>query len=231
MPRELPESQNYKLIVAPALHIIDESTASRLMDFVKNGGHLVLTIRTGMKDESNAMLPMRQPGLLAEMAGVEVDEFYALDKPVTVTGNWFKGESSIWAERLKVRDEKQTIVIARYDTGHTWLAGLPAITVHPFGRGMVYTVGAYLDNDAQRALLAHISKVAEARPVFETPPWVEACRRTTPDGKQVYIVINHDEANPHEIKLPWPALNHLTSETVESLTLAPYQTALLTKNG
>ena len=32
---------------------------------MRGGGHLVLTIRTGMKDAYNALLPLRQPGPLA----------------------------------------------------------------------------------------------------------------------------------------------------------------------
>lgn len=221
------EVKGYKLIIAPALHIVSEALAARLAEFVRGGGHLVLTLRSGMKDEYNALLPMRQPGLLAELAGVEVEEYYALEQPVAVTGNWFKGESHQWAERLSRRDGQNTKIIARYEAGHSWLAGHPAITVRSFGRGLVYMVGAYLDSAAQGAFLSRVIESAEVRPVLETPPGVEACRRVTPAGQSIYLVINHT-LQPQAIKLPWPALNHLTSTTAPTLMLASFETAVLT---
>jgi beta-galactosidase len=220
--------KNYKLIILPAQHIVDSNLAARLTEYVNNGGHLVLTLRTGVKDDANALLPLRPPGYLADLAGVEVEEFYALEQPVTVIGNWFNGESSIWAERLKIRDEKNTHVIARYGSGNDWLVDHPAITLHPFGRGLVYMVGAYLDTDAQKSFLAHVIQSAEARPVLETPAWIEACRRTTAAGKPIYIVINHD-TQTHEVTLPWQARNHLNQTIGETFTLAPYETAVITK--
>jgi beta-galactosidase len=60
----------YKLVIAPALLIVDEGRAARLEDFVKRGGFLVLTVRCGMKDDTNALLPARQPGPLTDLAGV-----------------------------------------------------------------------------------------------------------------------------------------------------------------
>jgi hypothetical protein len=45
------------------------------------------------------------------ISGVE-EEYYALDQPVSLTGNCH-GESRIWAERLNTRGDKTT-VIARY---------------------------------------------------------------------------------------------------------------------
>ena len=91
----------YKLIIAPAMVMLHPSLVTPLTDFCRRGGHLVLTARCGMKDEYNAMLPKRQPGALSSLAGVEVEEYFALAEPVPVKGNWFEGKSLQWAERLK----------------------------------------------------------------------------------------------------------------------------------
>jgi len=55
----------YKLVIAPALHLLNTERADRLAEFARQGGHVVLTIRSGMKDDFNALLPMRQPKLPA----------------------------------------------------------------------------------------------------------------------------------------------------------------------
>jgi beta-galactosidase len=220
----------YRLVVAPALHIVTDELGDQLADYVQRGGHLVLTARCGMKDAYNALLPSRQPGPLAEIAGVEVEDFYALQDPVPVLGNWFSGTSQIWAERLRVRDEKLTQPIARYGQCNGWLDDQLAIAVHGYGRGLVYYVGAYLDEAAQGALMLRIAELAGARPVLETADGVEACLRITPEGQRIILVINHQPA-AQSLSLPWPAHDHLTSRPViDELELPPYGVAILTRS-
>jgi beta-galactosidase len=209
--------------------MVGESQAERLGDFVKRGGHLVLTVRCGMKDEYNALLPSRQPGPLADLAGVEVEEYYALLEPVPVIGNWFTGTSRLWAERLKVRDKDNTHAVARFGAANGWLDDQLAITVHSYGRGLVYYVGTYLDEDAQQALMDHIVRMVGVRPVLKTPAGVEARLRVAPDGKRIYILVNH-EREEQEVSLPWPAHEHLGSQPVaDELKLAPCGVAILTR--
>ena len=104
----------YKLVIAPALLILTAPRLAHLKAFVEAGGHLVLTLRSGMKDEYNALLPTHQPGALTELSGVEVEDYYALMTPVPVLGNGWNGTSQIWAERLKVLDNERTQILATY---------------------------------------------------------------------------------------------------------------------
>ena len=219
----------YKLVIAPALLIVGDACAARLSDFVRRGGFLVLTIRCGMKDGANALLPMRQPGPLTDLAGVEVEEYYALLDPVPVQGDWFTGTSRLWAERLRVIDPAETQVVARYGPANGWLDGQAAVTVHPYGQGFVTFVGAYLDEAAQQALLDHIVTLAGIRPVLETPGGVEARKRVNAQGQEVWIVINHERVEK-QMHLPWPAQEHLSGQGVNGdLSLGPYGVAVLTR--
>ena len=220
----------YKLVVAPALLIVNEDCAARLKEFVKRGGFLVLTVRCGMKDGTNALLPMRQPGPLTGLAGAEVEEYYALLDPVPVQGNWFTGTSRLWAERLRVIDQVETQVVARYGPSNGWLDGQVAVTVHPYGRGFVYLIGAYLDDDSQQTLLDHIVTLAGIRPALETPDGVEAHKRVNDQGQEIWIVINH-EREEKRVHLAWPAQEHLTGQGVNGdLCLGPYGVAVLTRS-
>ena len=65
-----------------------------------SGGELVLGPRSGMKDEYNALNPQRQPGPLAETLGGRVEQYYALESPVPVSGDLGTGTASLWAEQL-----------------------------------------------------------------------------------------------------------------------------------
>ena len=217
----------YKLVVAPALNVLTEPQAHSLAEYAQAGGHLVLTPRTGMKDDANALLPLRQPGFLREAAGAEVEEYYALIEPVEVRGE-VNGECKIWGERIKILDEVNTRVLARYGAGLGWLTGQPAVTVHNYGLGKVYLVGAVLDEAAQDALFALILREAGAEPALVTPNDVEACLRVGADGRAVYILINHS-GRQQSVTLPWQAVNHLSNQTEKEIYLQPYGAAVLTR--
>jgi beta-galactosidase len=47
------ELAEYKLVIAPALHVITEDLAKHLGEYVKSGGTLVVTARSGVKDQQS----------------------------------------------------------------------------------------------------------------------------------------------------------------------------------
>ncbi len=219
----------YQLVIAPALLTLNDRRVAQLSQFVQRGGHLILTLRTGMKDEFNALLPARQPGPLAALSGVEVEDYYALVEPIPVQGKLLEGVSNIWAERLTIVDQDRTMAVARYAKSNGWLDDQVAISVHPYGKGMVYTVGAYLDAGAQRIFMDHVVRLAGVHPM-KSPAGVELRARLNRAGEEVLFVINHTPSE-QTVELPWPGWDQLTGRSVEgTLRLGPYETSILTKN-
>jgi beta-galactosidase len=218
--------KRYRLVIAPALLFQNQAMVETLAEYVTRGGHLVLTLRCGMKDEYNALLPLRQPGGLAEIAGIEVEEYYALQEPVPVKGNWFEGGSRLWAERLALIGEKRARTVARYGKSNGWLDDQIAISVNSFGKGLVYYVGAYLEEAAQQALLTRVLKTAAVTTIASSPG-IEISHRLLSGGEKVYIVINHT-ATENTLHMPWPVFDHLTKvEFPKELKLAAYGVAVL----
>ena len=218
---------NYKLVIAPALLIQDQTMVDALQKYVEQGGHLILTIRCGMKDEYNALLPRRQPGGLTDMAGVEVEDYYALLDPVPVKGNGFEGQSNLWAERLARIGKGNVQAMAHYGKSNGWLDDQIAISVNGYGMGRVYYVGAYLDEASQQTLLAQALETARVA-TFTTAPGIEICRRLQPEGAELFIVINH---NPTEcaVHMPWTSVDHLSGTPLAAdFHLAAYSVAVLT---
>jgi beta-galactosidase len=221
--------EGYKLVIAPALLILDETCTAHLIAFVESGGHLVLTLRSGMKDKYNALLPVRQPGPLTRLSAVEVEEYYALLGPIPVLGEGFKGSSSLWAERLKVLQPAGVEILARYGTSNGWLDGQAAVTAATHGRGRVYFVGAYLDAAAQQFILDQIVRTAGVKPILGVPAGVEVRARVNSQGEQVYIIINH-ERKEQQVSLPWPGHEHLGGTNQEKVKLEPYGVAVITRS-
>ena len=222
----------YRLVIAPSLVILNPERTAHLIEYVKRGGTLILTLRTGMKDANNSLLPLRQPGELTEIANVEVEEYYPLDTPAPLSGRMIGDSfSRLWAERLRILDpELNTLAVANYGQKNGWLDGQIAISYNQHGKGGVYYVGAYLDEKAQAKMLEHICNIRSIRPLMDTPPGVEVCQRVTPQGEKIYLVINHLEVAA-KVSLPWAAREHLSGFTGKgALTLAPYGIAILTKD-
>lgn len=216
----------YTLVIAPAMLILSEKRFARLKKFVQDGGSLILTLRTGMKDEYNSLLPARQPGTLAEMAGLEVEEYYALAEPVPVKGTLFNGTSNLWAERLKIVDENRTTVIAHYGTCNGWLDGQPAVAAHRYGKGTVYYIGACLDEVSQQTL---IDTILEATGVQfnSTPAGIELRTRWSPNGDEIHFVLNHTRTE-QTVTLPWSGIELLSGEALSGkIELAPYGVAII----
>ena len=219
---------NYRLVIAPATIIMDEKRVNNLKAFVQHGGYLVLTARTAMKDRFNSLLPSRQPGLLTELAGVEVLEYFSLDEDVPVKGNWFFGHSRQWAELLAITDSNVTVPAARYGASNGWLDDQPAITVHGYRSGLVYYVGTNLDEATQTEFMSRVLRTANVHPVLETPLGVQASRRTREDGKEIIFLINHTRQR-QSVDLPRPYTENLKGLTLEGkIEMAPYGVAILT---
>lgn len=218
--------ENYRLIVAPYLHLLNEGQASHLLEYVQRGGHLVLGARSGMKDEFNALLPMRQPGPLAKALGAHVEEYYALDKPITVSGVLGDGEAKIWAEWLHV-DTPDADVLLSYNPSNGWLDGQAAVVTRVVGGGRITYVGAWFDDQLMQKLMIWLVGVSAVHPVFGVvPKSVEVCQRSAGE-RQVTIVINHTR-EPQQIALPRPLYDALTEATYQvQLGLPAYGVALL----
>jgi beta-galactosidase len=211
----------YRLVVAPHLHILDEDTARRLDAYVRAGGHLVLGPRSGMKNRDSALLPSRQPGPLSASLGAHVEEYYALDSDLRLEP---AGEARIWAEWL-VSDTEGTEVILRYGAGNGWLDGQPAVVTRRLGSGRISYVGAWLD-DATMKRLAQQWIAESGTPSVAVPDGVELCRRAGPRG-DVFICINHTRS-PQTVELAVPLRDLLSGQTCRGqVALAEYGVAVL----
>ena len=196
---DVPLNQ-YKLVVAPSLNLIPKERAAHLADYVKNGGHLVLGPRSGMKGEFNALLPLRQPGYLIDALGGRVEQFYALERDAPVSGSLGSGTATIWAEQLKTT-EPDAEVLLRYGGSNGWLDGQPCIITHPFGKGRITYIGTILDPNLMTALAQWMVNVSGVTPVFgPVPDGIEVNRRVGPEST-VFVLVNF---NPEKQIVPLP---------------------------
>lgn len=66
---------SYECLIVPALYSAPESLLLALDSYVKKGGHLITTFRSGFSDEYLKIYPDMQPHILHECLGLHYDQF------------------------------------------------------------------------------------------------------------------------------------------------------------
>ncbi|HEY4930544.1 MAG TPA: beta-galactosidase [Terriglobales bacterium] len=224
VPPSAPLSR-YKLVVAPGLNVLTDAAAKNLIDYVNNGGHLVLGQRSAMKDADNGLWPQRQPGPLTDLLGGRVEQYYALVDGVPVDGKWGAGEGQLWAELLSAQ-QPDVEVLMRYGKSNGWLDGQPAAITRKVGKGRITYLGAWLDKKTMIQAAGWMADVSGVKPALgPVPDGVEVYPRYGAKGA-VYILVNFSEA-PQTVKLPATMQDLLRGGSTQSVTLAHYGVAVL----
>jgi beta-galactosidase len=215
----------YKLVVAPDLNVLPKELADRLLSYARNGGHLVLGPRSGLKDEHNELLPQRQPGYLADALGGRVEQYYALEKDVSVQGDWGAGQASIWAEQLSTL-QPDSKVLLKYGKSNGWLDDRPAVVTRTYGKGRITYVGAVLDERLMKAGAEWMVKESAVTPAFASvPEGVEVSVRSGA-GKKIAVLINFAPES-RKVLLGKTMKLLLSGRQGDSVELGPYDVEVL----
>lgn len=215
----------YKLVVAPDLNLIPEELAKHLLEYVSNGGQLVLGPRSGMKDQYNALLPQRQPGLLADALGGRVEQYYALEKDFPVSGAWGSGTSTIWAEQLKSLAPDGEVLL-KYGAANGWLDDQPAVLTRSYGKGRITYIGTVLDDKTMAAAAEWMAQKSGVTSIFRSvPDGIDVCRREGA-GKLIYVVINF-KRETQRVTLPHAMTDLLSGGETSATDIPAYGVEVL----
>jgi beta-galactosidase len=212
----------YGLVIAPALYVLPEATAAALARYVQAGGTLVVTPRTGVKDEANAVVNQPLPGLLAEVCGLTVAEYDSLseDAPQSIRfllpelkalGSF---EERTWCDLLAPAGAR---VLAEYASDY--YAGRPAITLNQHGSGQAVYVGVFGDRALYRALLGWLVQSLNIPPVMDAPEGIEVAERWQGDRRLLFI-LNHTCASG-KVSLPGGYINLLDGKVLRGKLTIP----------
>jgi beta-galactosidase len=184
----------YPVLVAPAYQLVSDALVARWRAYVEGGGHLILTSRSGTKDERGHFREGAWAAAIRDLIGAEVEGFDVLPPGVTsmVESQGRRHAWHRWVDLLVPR--AGTEALARHDGGYH--AGKAAATTRRLGRGTVTMIGVSTDDGAlERALVREVYGRAgigiEALPPGAFVEWR--------DG--VYVAVNY---HPAAVELPLP---------------------------
>jgi len=224
--------QPYKLVVAPALHVLNPSRIQSLRGYVENGGVLAITHRSGVKDETNMVVDSRLPGILAGLCGTTVEEYDSLGPEMSNEVEFFlpKGGGmqrlavKTWCDILKPMN---ATVVARYV--NDYYAGKPAITCNRFGKGWVVYIGTAGDEPFFDNLANYLIALSEVKPVLESPEGVEITERWVSD-RRLLFVLNYT-SKQQEVSFDGHYSDILLgSRQMRKVMIAPYEFRVFVKD-
>jgi beta-galactosidase len=227
----IPPNQDlssYKLIIAPALHLITDVTAENLKRYVQAGGILVVTQRTGVKDDSNTVVDQRLPGLLAEVCGVEVEDYDSLSSDmhncVVFTIPELRDARATVGVLCDILKPTTATVIAHYT--EDYYAGKPAITMNKFGAGRAIYIGAVGDAELYDLVSKWLLDLSGLQDTFTTSVGVEVTQRVQGD-KFLHFILNHNNT-PQTIHLESSYMNLLNKTQIKGdVQLDPFDVLIL----
>jgi beta-galactosidase len=228
-----PESTDlakYKVIVVPALYVASDELLNRLVEYVRAGGNLVLTFKSGFTNEYDTVRWVMAPGPLRQAAGFRYQEFSNLRAPVALKGDPFQAGAdnrvSEWAEMLILEGAQG---LAYYD--HPFFGQYPAITRNHFGKGTLTYEGTVLSNKLQGKVLLDVLQAAGLTgPDQQLPASVHVKHGTNRNGKIIRYFMNYSGA-PQTFAYAYRAGEDLLTQggvaASQRITLKPWDLAII----
>ena len=141
-------SLNYKLLFVPGVAVMDEATANKIREFVKNGGTVVMTSNSAIVDETGKVFASTHPGRLNDVFGIRVASYEETESLNEISRKSFTGKKI----EVSYKGKAITSESSRFDVveskGAEVLASItsldkdyPIITSNKYGKGRAIYIG------------------------------------------------------------------------------------------
>lgn len=216
----------YKVVFYPHGAIFTEERAEILRHYVEQGGTLVFGCRTAYKDIHGICMTDTLPGLVSELAGVDIPEYTAVAPDIrSVTAMWGDTalRTTLFNDQLVAIGEAK--IVAEYSEGYYQGAG--ALVHNHVGRGDTYYFGSVFTADVAQVFLEKLGVAEPYNGIITAPEDIEvAMRKSEMDGlDQKFMFVLNYSAEEQMIMLHKKLRNVYTGEVeTGEQTLSGYGT-------
>ncbi len=203
----------YKMIILPTGFLMPNRMRDKLKAFVQNGGVLVATFLTSIKNKDNIGYTETLPAGLTDLFGIHVDEvepvFDSNHTAIKIKVDNLELETTdgLWSELLTGSAQ----LIGTYSEDYK--KGYGVISVNQYGRGYSYYIGTDIDKDALKRLFLTISaKAGIAGNAIRGNDKTDIIRRRI-NNSYVYFIFNFN-AKETDIVLPVNSRDYFTGNEV-----------------
>jgi beta-galactosidase len=219
----------YKVLLVPPLYSASNGVLQQISDYVKNGGQVVMTFKSGFTNEYSTVRDVMAPGPLRAATGLHYQEFTNLPEPERLTPDPYgvgeQNMGSIWEEFLM---PDTADVVASFDDPY-WK--FPAITRNRYGSGVLTYEGTVVSDALQREIIHEVLKRAGLTgPDQSLPATVKVRHGRNAQGKFLHYYLNFSGEERSFAYLYGNGSDLLTNTPVrdgQALKLEPWDLAII----
>lgn len=187
---------DYKVIAAPELYIADKSVAERLYKAAENGASVILTNRSGVKDENNNCIMSPLPTVFKDLVGAYVEEYNPIGYDIInvrfCDGEVFKTKQ--WCDIIKPETAEP---VAYYD--EDFFKGKCAVTKNKVGKGTAFYIGTVGEKKLYQKIVKEALKLSETDFIEGIPDGIEITTRESENKKARFIFNNTNKEKIFEL--------------------------------
>lgn len=216
----------YKLLIVPGVTVMDETTATKIRDFVKNGGTVIMTSNSALVDETGKVFASTHPGRLNDVFGIRIAGYEETESLNEISGKSLKGNKI----ELSYKGKEIPSESARFDVveskGAEILGSItsldkdyPIITSNNFGKGRAIYIGLPAKEEILDPLLDELIVELSLKKGPEVPAGVMARQI----DKNHFLYLNVSSV-PKEIQMAGKSRSILLDKNYDgNFTIAPYE--------
>ncbi|MFV0503344.1 MAG: beta-galactosidase [Lachnospirales bacterium] len=201
----------YKVLILPTTIILSRKNQEKLKIYVKNGGVLIGTFLTSVKNEDNVGYTDVLPAGLTEVFATTVEEVEPVFEKninkveINLNGEIITSMDRSWSELLGGDSKAVGTYLEDYKVGEK------AISVNNYGKGKAYYIGTDLEDNGYINLFKHIAKEANISCTsINREKNVEVVKRFL-NNKEIIFIFNFT-GKDQEIKLDEEYTNYISQE-------------------
>ena len=191
----------YAMVLVPALYSSNEDTLKALADYVRQGGHLVATLRSFVADENLKVWHDKAPHLLTDVFGIDYNQFTRPGRGLTLDLHGADQAGPACQGLIELLNPRPgTQVLASYD--HPVWGRYAAVTRHDYGHGSAEWIGTLPSAQGMRLLLSDAADAAGlSGPARDLAGLVTVREGINALGEQVAYLLNYSSK---EVRLDAP---------------------------
>jgi len=217
---------NYKLLFVPGVAVMDEKSANKIRDYVKNGGTVIMTANSAIVDTTGQVFITTRPGRLSEVFGIRVGSYEETEMLNEISRKGYQGKKIEFTYKGKAIDTES----ARFDIIETKGAKVlgsitsldkdyPVMTVNQYGKGRAIYVGLPASADVLNQLVNELIDELSIKKGPQVPSGVMA--RQIDRNHFLYLNVSGE---PKEIDRQGKSHSMLSGKDYAgSFTIAPYE--------
>jgi beta-galactosidase len=217
---------NYKLLFVPGVAVMDKATATKIRDYVKNGGTVIMTANSAIVDETGQVFASTHPGRLSDVFGIRIGSYEETEALNEISRKSFRGQ------RIELTYKGKAILTesSRFDVieskGAEILGSLtsldkdyPIMTSNKYGKGRAIYVGLPAKGEILNPLLDDLIDELSIKKGPDVPEGVMA--RQIDKDHVLYLNVS---GQPKEIRRKGSSRSILfDKEHTGNFTIAPYE--------